>query len=73
MLKHKLIWPMFSKLEKRAVTLRGENTKIMNDKMPYINRDEQFNKEDGLFTWYDEIINIYEAAFWGHYRILNNQ
>lgn len=53
--------------------MRGENTKIMNDKMPYINRDEQFNKEDGLFTWYDEIINIYEAAFWGHYRILNNQ
>lgn len=44
----------------------------MNDKMPYINRDEQFNKVDGLFTWYDEIINIYEAAFWVHYRILNN-
>ena len=27
------------------------------------------NLED-LFTWYDDIMSNYEAAFWVHYRIL---
>ncbi len=37
-----------------------------------MDREKQFEQLEGLLTWYDEIINIYEAAFWVHYRILNN-
>ena len=37
-----------------------------------LNREEQFNRIEGLITWYDEIMNHYEAAFWVHYRMLCN-
>ena len=37
-----------------------------------MNREEQFESVDGLCTWYDKIMIIYEAAFAVHYRILNN-
>lgn len=43
----------------------------MTDEINNINRDEQFEQVEGLFTWYDEIVSTYEAAFWVHYRILN--
>ena len=35
-----------------------------------IYRDKQFENVEGLFTWYDDIMSNYEAAFWVHYRIL---
>ncbi len=34
-------------------------------------REKQFQSVEGLITWYDEIMNHYEAAFWIHYRMLN--
>ncbi len=35
-----------------------------------IYRDKQFENVEDLFTWYDDIMSNYEAAFWVHYRIL---
>ncbi len=35
-----------------------------------IYRDKQFENVEGHFTWYDDIMSNYEAAFWVYYRIL---
>lgn len=37
-----------------------------------MNRDQQFKNMEGLLTWYDDIMSHYEAAFWVHYQMLNN-
>ena len=34
-------------------------------------RNKQFEIVEGLFTWYDDIMNHYEASFWVHYHILD--
>lgn len=41
-----------------------------NVKDVQVDRDRQFAEIENLFTWYDEIIDNYEAAFWVHYHIL---
>jgi hypothetical protein len=38
-----------------------------------MDRNKQFQNVEELGIWYDEIINIYEAAFWIHYRFLNKE
>ncbi len=36
-----------------------------------MDREKQFENVVDMFTWYDDIFNPYEVAFWVHYQLLN--